>query len=64
MDPNTWSTTTVRNGEGLMQIQVTNIGTDGSQRGQDQVSIHVGTIYIDLSTMKMNDGSDIIDACF
>merc|ERR1719223_1079471 len=47
----TWSTTTVRNGEGLMQVQVTNIGTNGSWRGQTQLGIHVGTIHIDLSTV-------------
>ena len=50
-----WTTTTVRNGKGLMQVEVTDICTDMRRRGQTYLGIHVGAVHINESAILVND---------
>ena len=51
----TRTTTTVRDSEGLMQVEVTDVCTDEAWVGKTYLSIHVRTIHVD-------EGSAIMDA--
>lgn len=52
---NTWSTTSVRDGECLMEIEMTNISTDEAWRGETKLSIKVGTVHVDLTSILVDD---------
>ena len=55
------TTSTVRDGKCFMQIQVAYIGTDHTRTGESHLSIHVGTVHVDLTTVIMNDLGDFFD---
>ncbi|MNY08856.1 hypothetical protein D3C86_1417320 [compost metagenome] len=48
---NSRTTTTVRNCEGLMKIQVTNVCPDITRTCESNLRIHIRTIHIDLSAV-------------
>ena len=50
----TRTTASVRDGERLVEVQVTYIGTDGARSTQTQLGVHVGTIHVDLAAMFVN----------
>ena len=54
----------MRRSKRLMQIQMTNIGTDKARIGQSYLSIHISTIHIYLCATCMNDVTDFYDLCF
>ena len=59
--PNARPATSVRNCEGLVQVEVTHIGTDAARIGQAHLCIHVGTVHIDLSAMRMDERGDLLN---
>ena len=54
---NTWTTTSVRHTEGLVEVEVADISTNVTGRGETDLGVHVGTIHVDLST----SGVDHVD---
>ena len=54
----------VRNAEGLVQVQVTHIGPEGSWRGQTDLGIHVRPIHVNLATGFMDPLADILHRHF
>src|SRR5882672_312769 len=57
------STTTMRNGKSLMQVEVTNIGADQPRCRQADLCIHVSAVHVYLSAMLMNNSGDFL-YCF
>ncbi|KAH3669817.1 hypothetical protein OGATHE_002629 [Ogataea polymorpha] len=58
---NTWTTPTMRYSESLMQIQMTDVGSQVSRGCQSHLSIHVRAIKINLASMSMNEPDSIPD---
>lgn len=56
-----WSSSSVWNGEGLMQIQVTNVGSQVSRRSVSDKSVHVGSIEINLTSVLVDQIVDFPD---
>ena len=53
-----WPTTTVRNAEGLVQIQMADISPKGARPAKPHLRIQVGTVEIHLPSMLMNKRTD------
>eukprot|EP01035_Chromulina_nebulosa_P012379 gene12378-biopygen10457 len=60
----TGTTTAVRNSEGFVQVQVTNVSANFSWRGKAHLCVHVGTIHIYLSAMGVDDFAEFFYAFF
>ena len=58
---NARTATTVRRSKGLVKVEVADVGTDGTRVGQTHLSIHVGTVHIDLRTAAMDDTANLHD---
>jgi len=58
------TTTTVRDGKGLVQVQMTDISSDYSRGGESELSVKVSSIEVDLSTIGVNDVTNFFDASF
>ena len=56
---NSRATTTVRDTESLVKVQVANISAEGTRRGQTNLSIHVGTVHVDLATILVNNVANL-----
>src|SRR5215813_9220336 len=54
----TRSAAAVGNTKRLMQIQVTYIRTDISRPAESYLGVHIGSIHVDLSAMRMDDLTD------
>lgn len=52
---NTRATTTVGNAEGLVQVQVADISTESARGGEANLSVHVGTVHVDLATVLVDE---------
>ena len=52
------STSTVRDRESLVQVEVADIGTDFRGRSQSDLRIHVRAIQVDLAARFVNDSAD------
>ena len=57
----TGTTTTVRHGKRLVQIQMANISSDRSGICQTTLSIHISTIHIEQSSILVNDICQLFD---
>mmetsp|Transcript_3300 Transcript_3300/g.11596 ORF Transcript_3300/g.11596 Transcript_3300/m.11596 type:complete len:853 (+) Transcript_3300:643-3201(+) len=55
------SATSVRDGKGLVQVEVTHIGSNEAGAGEADLGIHVGPVHVDLSTVVMDDLADLVD---
>ncbi len=49
------TTTAVRDGKGLVEVQVAHVRTNVTGGGQSHLRIHIGTVHVDLAAMGMND---------
>ena len=49
------TTSTVWNGKCFVQVEVTHIGSDVTWIGKPYLSVHVGTIHINLTSIFVND---------
>ena len=52
---NSWATSAVRNGKGLVEIQVSHIDAKLCRSAKTDQSIQVGAIHVDLSAKGVND---------
>ena len=55
---NSGTTTTVGNGKGLVQVEMTNISSDFAGTGETHLCIQVGSVHIHLATMFVNKFAD------
>jgi len=51
----------VRDAEGLVQVQVADVGTVVPGSTQPHLGVHVRAVEIDLSTVLVNDRADLLD---
>ncbi len=58
------TTTTVRAGKCLVEVQVANVCTDSTRIGQTYLSIHVGTVHVHLCTASMDNFTNLLDFRF
>ena len=58
------STATVRNAEGLVQVQVTHVGTDLARAAKAHLGIHVRTVHVNLPTGTMHRFANFLDGSF
>src|SRR4028118_85003 len=59
--PHPRSTAAVRNTEGFVQIQVTDIRPKVSWTANPNLRVHICPVHINLSTMAMNNGTDFLN---
>ena len=52
----------VRDGEGLVQVEVADVGADVAGRGQADLGVHVGAVHVHLAAVPVDDGADVLDA--
>ena len=55
---------TMRNRKCLVQIDVTDIGANGSGTGQSDLRIHVGAVHVHLSAVFVHDRTDLANFFF
>src|SRR5215211_7011485 len=60
--PNTRSAATVRYAEGLMEIEMADIGAEAARSRQSEQRIEVGSIHIDLASGLMHHVAQLDDA--
>ena len=58
------ATPTVRNAEGLVQVQVADVGAQITRLGQANHGVHVGTIEVHLPAGRVHLVTDFSDGCF
>ena len=59
---NAWTAPSVRNAEGLMQIQVADIRTEVGWPAEAHKRVHIRAIHVDLSPVIVNDIADLHNA--
>ena len=59
--PDTRASSTVRNGEGLVEVQVADIATTGRRVRETNLSVQIGTIQIHLTAVVVDDLASILD---
>ena len=57
----TRATTTVRNAESLVQVQVAHIRTNETRRSQTDLGVHVGAVHVHLTAVLVNDFANFLD---
>ena len=60
----TRTATSVRAGKGLVQVQVTQIGPDGTRIRQAHLSVHVRAIHVHLCAARMDNPAYLLDFLF
>ena len=58
---NSGSSSSVGNAESLVEVQVANISTDGSRAGKSNLSVHVGSVHVNLSSSIVDAVADLDD---
>ena len=56
------SAAAVRNAEGLVQVQMRDVGAEFAGRGQPDQRVHVGAVDVDLAAVGVHDLADLPDA--
>lgn len=51
----TGATTSVGNTEGLVEVEMADIGANGTRRGQANLSVHVGTVHVDETAVLVDE---------
>ena len=54
------SAAAVRDGEGLVQVHVADVGADEAGRGQADLGVEVGAVHVHLAAVGMDDGADVL----
>ncbi len=54
----------MRDGEGLVQVEVADIGPDMAGRSQAHLGVHVGPVHVHLAAVFVHDAADVHDALF
>ena len=52
----------VRHGEGLVEVEVADVGADVARIGEAHLRVHVGAVHIDLSAGVVYGVDDLADA--
>ncbi len=60
----TRAATAVRNAEGFVQVQVRHVRADKAWRGDAHLSVHVGTIEVNLAAVLVHDFAHFTDSLF
>jgi len=60
--PDAGTATTVWNAEGLVQIQMANVGTDAARRGEPDLGVHVRAVHVNLAAVLVHELADLDDA--
>ena len=61
---NSGTTTTVGNGKGLVQVEMSNISSDFAGTGKTHLCVHVCTVKIHLPAMLVNKIADFLYCIF
>ena len=59
-----WSTSSMRNTKGLVQIQMTDIGAQFPRAAMSHLGVEVGAVHINLSSRFVYDATDLFDRFF
>mgnify|MGYP004118326499 CR=1 FL=1 len=59
-----WATAPVGDAEGLVQVEMADIGTERTRTAKPDLRIEVGPIEVHLPTVLMHNGADLTDAGF
>ncbi len=60
----TWATASMRDGEGLVKVEMTHVSSDYAGRCESQHSVKVGSVEINLTTIVMDNIADLLDTSF
>ena len=56
------ASSSVGDGKGFVEIEMANIGTDVTGAAQAHLSIHVGTVHVNLASLPVHEAADFPDA--
>mmetsp|Transcript_50792 Transcript_50792/g.163025 ORF Transcript_50792/g.163025 Transcript_50792/m.163025 type:complete len:1046 (-) Transcript_50792:41-3178(-) len=59
--PQARAAATVRDAEGLVEVQVTHISTNHARRREAQLGVHVGTVHVDLAATVVHDLANLLN---
>ena len=59
---NSWTTPSMRDAEGLVEIQVADIRTDVTGAAESDLGVHVSAVHVDLTTCLVDHGADLLDS--
>ncbi len=48
----------VRDAEGLVQVQVADVGADVARAAEADLGVHVGAVHVDLAAVRVDDVAD------
>ena len=51
----------VRHCEGLVQVQVAYVGADEAGVGDADLTVHIGSVHVDLTAVLVDDVADLAD---
>ena len=60
--PHPRTTAPVRDAEGLVEVEVTDVSPDVARAAEPDHRVHVGAVEIDLAPMLVDDRADVLDA--
>ena len=52
----------VRDAEGLVQVEVADVGAELARRGEADQRVHVGAVHVDLAAVRVHDLADSLIA--
>src|SRR5207245_11213216 len=53
------ATPPVRDAEGLVEVQVADVGTDVARAAEADLRVHVGAVHVDLAAVLVHDAADL-----
>ena len=59
--PHARAAAAVRNAEGLVQVEVADVGAEVARAAQADLRVHVGAVHIDLAAVRVDDLADLAD---
>ncbi len=59
--PHARTAAAVRDGVGLVQVQVAHVGADRRRAGQPDLRVHVGAVHVHLAAVLVHRGADVLD---
>jgi len=60
--PDTRSSSSVRNGKGLVQVHVANVASTGRRVGQANLSVKIGTVEINLTAVLVDNVASVLNS--
>mmetsp|Transcript_4854 Transcript_4854/g.12182 ORF Transcript_4854/g.12182 Transcript_4854/m.12182 type:complete len:216 (+) Transcript_4854:666-1313(+) len=59
--PHARAAAAVRDAEGLVEVQVANVGADDARRSEAELGVHVRAVHVDLAPVVVDDLADLLD---